>query len=60
MVNLGLADLKFYLVDVSLFCKTLKNEHIPAEISLVEFSVREGTIARLHLIIDPGKFFSDD
>lgn len=48
-----ISDMKFYLINFNIFCKTQEGEVIPAEIALVEYSIKEGIMKEYHEFIHP-------
>lgn len=53
--NDNLEDLIFYFISTTEFCQTLKGDIYPAEMAMVKFSLREGLLDSMHLLINPGK-----
>jgi hypothetical protein len=47
---------KFYFIDFTTLCKTEEGDYLPAELGLVEFSLRDGIKKTYHTFIDPGLY----
>lgn len=55
VANNELEKLEFYFISFAYFCVTSGGTYIPAEMGLVRYSLKDGVIDKLHMLIDPGK-----
>ena len=44
----------FYLINFQTLCVTDDGHYLPAEIAVIEYSVRRGVSKKLHRFIEPG------
>lgn len=51
----ALEKLEFYFISFGYFCVTSAGTYIPAEMGLVRYSLKDGVVDKLHMLIDPGK-----
>ncbi|XP_060079963.1 uncharacterized protein LOC132559373 [Ylistrum balloti] len=51
----ALADENFYLINFQTLCKTGDGEYLPAEVALLEYSIRKGIKRVFQKFIEPGK-----
>lgn len=50
-----LEKVEFYFISFAYFCVTSSGTYIPAEMGLIRFSLKEGVMDKLHMLINPGK-----
>lgn len=55
VANNELEKLEFYFISFAYFCVTSGGTYIPAEMGLVRYSLKDGVMDKLHMLIDPGK-----
>ncbi|KAL3863456.1 hypothetical protein ACJMK2_005210 [Sinanodonta woodiana] len=49
-----LANETFYFINFQTLCETEEGEFLPAEIAVIEYSIKKGIIKHLHRFIEPG------
>ncbi|XP_069115052.1 protein maelstrom homolog [Argopecten irradians] len=51
----ALADEDFYLINFQTLCKTVEGDYLPAEVAVIEYSIRKGIKRAYHKFIEPGR-----
>lgn len=55
VANNALEKQEFYFISFAYFCVTSAGTYIPAEMGLVRYSLKDGVMDKLHMLINPGK-----